>query len=34
MENIIVKNIFCLEEPEREERILTILIEEIKRNSR
>lgn len=33
MENIIVKNIFCLEEPEREERILTILIEEIKRNS-
>ncbi len=32
MEQITVKNIFYLEEKEQEERILTILIEEIRRN--
>ena len=33
MEQITVKNIFYLEEKEQEERILTILIEEIDRKS-
>ena len=32
MENITVKNILCLEEQEREEKIIHILIAEIERN--
>ncbi len=32
MEQITVKNIFCLEEQEQEEKILALLIEEIRRN--
>ncbi len=34
MESITVKNIFRLEEEEREEQIFRYLIEEIRRNSR
>lgn len=34
MENIIVQNIFCMEAPEQEERILHILIEEISKEIR
>lgn len=34
MENVTVKNIFRLEEEEREEQIFRFLIEEIRRNSR